>query len=358
MFDYGSIAVVNNWDGSTDGYGNYIVVQHQTKIGGVDYGFQSMYAHMGTLQYTSANVGANVSSTTKVGVSGSSGNVDAHLHLEFRTPQYSADSRGTDMYAPSTFYWRKGDWGNNTSFINHIGSGNIVQFRIVSISSGSERLPRTGAVTLFHRLEGSSTWKQTTMNQDGYYWSSNLLDLGYSVGNRVEYFVRVYKGRGNIDEQYGYVFRPYGIINYETSSTNLRYAPVDKPFVKIVSASKSSTGNLVQGMIEGEIGTLSNEAKKKQSGLLSATEKELHNINTFADVLITEKIAVNRYKAVIVSEEKLAEKFGEVEIYLDYPVEYITALDVGDTYTISCDFDGEIMRIPEGSYIYYPMTEM
>lgn len=96
-----------------------------------------------------------------------------------------------------------------------------------------------------------------------------------------------------------------------------------------------------------------------QNGLMSEEEKALHNITTRADVLITEQLAINRYKAKVVSviestvdwEEKAK---GEVIIVLDWAADDITPLNVGDTYSISCDFSGEEMRIPEGSYIDYP----
>jgi len=111
-------------------YGNYVVVQHQLDSYN-HYAFQSLYAH---LDSRIVAVGDNPLTTTKIGVSGNTGqSLGYHLHLQLpcATTNYSQGSRS---YAPAVFYYYVGTWGDDTSFINRLTklSSTTLRFRVAA----------------------------------------------------------------------------------------------------------------------------------------------------------------------------------------------------------------------------------
>ncbi len=199
---------------SRSGYGNTVVAQHEyIDANGNKYYFQSLYAHLASMNLSPTN-SYSLSYTNKVGQSGNSGlgtNGAIHLHLEFRT---AIDVNGNlsglvnYTYAPSVFYWRKGAWGNNTSFINAVGySGNTVQFDIVSYDSGVAYDVPANKVKIYHKLVSESSFRSSTMTKSGNTFSYTFSTSDYPVGSTVQYYIEAQEKQWN--GTYYKAYRPY-----------------------------------------------------------------------------------------------------------------------------------------------------
>lgn len=196
---------------SRSGYGNTVVAQHRyVDATGKEYYFQTLYAHLQSFNVTINSTYTN-SNTTKVGISGNSGlgtNGAIHLHLEFRTPQNATGTAlGAYTYAPAVFYWRKGEWGNSTSFINAVGQyGNTVEFNIVSYD-GSAYGVNADKVKIYHKRSTESTFRSSSMTKNGNVFSYTFSSSTYPVGSTVQYYIEAQENRW--DGTYYSAYRPY-----------------------------------------------------------------------------------------------------------------------------------------------------
>ncbi len=201
---------------SRNGYGNTVVAQHRyVDSTGKEYYFQTLYAHLANYNVSTNNTYTN-SYTTKVGTSGNSGlNGGAvHLHLEFRTPQNATGSSlGLYTYAPSVFYWRKGEWGNSTSFINAVGHyGNTVEFNIVSHDSGAYSVAAEN-VKIYHKKSTETSFRSSSMTKTGNVFSYTFSTSTYPVGTIVQYYIEAKESRWN-----GKLYAAYRPYHYREST--------------------------------------------------------------------------------------------------------------------------------------------
>lgn len=70
---------VDKYGNPNQGYGNSVAIRHRDEYGRE---FYAMYSHLSSI---SVPVGGTVTAETKIGVSGSSGTKDPHLHLQIAT---------------------------------------------------------------------------------------------------------------------------------------------------------------------------------------------------------------------------------------------------------------------------------
>lgn len=188
----------------TTSYGYYTRIEHQYSSGGLNYYFQSFYGHLQSCSLTTTST-YGTAYTTKLGVEGKTGATNAiHLHLEFRTP-----GSGTYCYAPAAFYWSKGAWGTNTSFINRTSvSGNKVTFNIVSYDNGTAVPVPASKVKIYYKKDGSTSsftsapmTKSTSGNTFTYTFSGN------TTGTKIRYYVQAIENCWDGQDRYAY--RPY-----------------------------------------------------------------------------------------------------------------------------------------------------
>lgn len=207
--------------GST--YGRYALVQHKVTSGGTDYYVQSFYAHLASVNVTSAT---SVTNTTNIGQTGGSGTTESsypiHLHLEFRGAS-ATDTNTMKRYAPSYFYQHKGgSYANKMSFITRTAaSSSSVTFQIQSIYSGVLRTSPPSKVKLFYKNGNMTSWSSTSMTvaSDDITFTGNLTPL-YGTSDTLQYYVEAENNSYNGTTYYtGY--RPYRYDNQ---------APTDRPF--------------------------------------------------------------------------------------------------------------------------------
>jgi len=182
---------------SSGGLGRFVVMQNVHLDNGLEYHFQTMYAHLSSVN---VSVGQSVTPTTPViGRTGGSGTTEnsfaIHLHMEKLTPTSTQGTWGTRRYPPSFFYWQApaGTWGSDTSFINRSAtSGNTVNFRILDIAGANnpQDVPQS-SVGLFFRSAGTTAWAGTfgNMIKSGNNFSFTFTD--HPTGTIIEYYVQV-----------------------------------------------------------------------------------------------------------------------------------------------------------------------
>jgi len=189
--------------GTSSSYGENVTIEHRHTSGGMYYYFQSFYAHLASRTLTSTTSSYTTPYTQQVGVEGKTGATSAiHLHLEFRTP-----GGGAYRYAPALFYWQKGSWGTNTSFINFTGkSGNKVTFNIVSYDNGNAYDVPSSKVKIYYKKDGSTgSFTSAYMTKSGYTFTYTF--SGYPTGTNIRFYVEAQENRW--DGTYYYAYRPY-----------------------------------------------------------------------------------------------------------------------------------------------------
>ncbi|MBH5317619.1 M23 family metallopeptidase [Paenibacillus sp. GSMTC-2017] len=193
-----------------NGFGEYVVIQHEhlDSSSGKSYYFQSVYAHLASRSLTTTTT-YTTPQTAKVGKSGATGlgagSTAIHLHLEFRTPTNSGI--GSYRYAPAVFYWQKGTWGTNTSFINYTGkSGNTVTFNAVSLDNGTAHDVPASRVKIFYKNAASAgAFSSASMVKSGNNFSYTF--SGFSAGTTIKFYIEAQENRwdGTLYKAY----RPY-----------------------------------------------------------------------------------------------------------------------------------------------------
>ncbi len=213
-------------------YGNYVVIQHQVDSDNY-YAFQSLYAHLNSI---SVAVNDRPLTSTKIGVSGTTGQSNGyHLHLQFpcATTNYSQGSRS---YAPAVFYSYVGTWGNDTSFINRLPklSSTTLRFRVAAkLGNGNYAYIRN--VYLWYKESGETNWHSKQMKlRVGYQYEYIIdvrSDLGYNRPVTLLYYVSAETNA-------------WDGTNYYTGYRPYRYkivAPNDRPFSEFFYISSLKT---------------------------------------------------------------------------------------------------------------------
>ncbi len=227
---------------SSGGLGRFVVMQNVHFDNGLEYHFQTMYAHLSSVN---VSVGQSVSPTTPIiGRTGGSGTTESsypiHLHMEKLTPTTTQGTWGTRRYPPSFFYWQvpAGTWGSDTSFINRSAtSGNTVNFRILDIAGANNPrdVPQSN-VGLFFRSAGASSWAGVFGNMSKSENNFSFAFTGHPAGTIIEYYVQV---RSNTwDGTLRTASRPYRYSDGRAPTTRpLRHTMVANPTAMAVPES-------------------------------------------------------------------------------------------------------------------------
>lgn len=333
------------------GYGKYVVIQHEYIPSGTGkrYYFQSLYAHLDSRALTSTTSRYyNLPYTTKVGKSGYSGMSDSsqiHLHLEFLTPKQEVNNNiavGNFRYAPSVFYWHKGAWGTNTSFINYSNTTeNTVIFNIVSYDNGAAHSVAADKVKIYYKNASSSGgFTSKTMSKNGHTFVSTF--TGFPVGTTIQYYIEAQENRW--DGTYYKAFRPY----YDRLSTP---PPADKCFKHVMVTSTVEPSSIIEEYLQQASSTMSYQEfieDKTYDGRyepqinipwIPSEESvrkglELNNISFLAKV-----IEINNDGSLVVESINGGEMFEMDE----YQTAHITEdLEKGQIYTVNLEFEDKI----------------
>ncbi len=219
---------------TSGGLGRHVAIQNQHTEGTATYHFQTMYAHLSSVNVVQ---GQAVNATSPViGRTGGSGTAEnsfiVHLHMEKRTPTSQSGTMGSRRYPPSFFYWRApGTWGSDTSFINRATiSGNTVNFRI---------LERTGDIAqanvgLFFRRSGAASWEGHFGNMSKSGSNFSFTFTGHPSGTIIEYYVQARSSTW--DGALRTASRPYRYFDGR--------APTTRPFRHTTVAATVATASL------------------------------------------------------------------------------------------------------------------
>lgn len=197
---YGQAKVYST--GIISGYGESVSLEHEHTDGAKKYYFQSFYAHLASRSLTGTTSLYTLPDSKQVGVEGKTGATTAiHLHQEFRTP-----GSGTYRYSPTVFYYHKGTFGLNTTFMNYTGAAsNKVTFNVVSVDCGNTVDVLAGKVKIYYKKSGASTFSSANMAKSGNNFTHTF--TGYPIGTKIIFYVEAQEKCW--DGNYYKAYRPF-----------------------------------------------------------------------------------------------------------------------------------------------------
>lgn len=212
---------------SSSSFGNHVIVRHRDRVSGVDYYFDTLYAHLASVDANLA-VGKTVTATTRLGATGCTGSCTGpHLHLEFRT-RYTTGSGEPRRHPPASFFQGKAPspYWLDTSFITRMpNQGNCVRFRTVAKHSDGYYV--ASPVRIYYKVGLNGTWQNALMTPEGsspctpgsstsQYHYFNLNNVA-TIGSDVFFYIRATETKYNRSS-----YRPW---RHSDGS-----APTDRPF--------------------------------------------------------------------------------------------------------------------------------
>ncbi|WP_165861396.1 M23 family metallopeptidase [Paenibacillus paeoniae] len=173
---------------------------------------QIFYDHLSAVGFVANNT--FIASGTKVAESGSEGGkTDPHLHFGPRT-----DRLGTKVWVRAEPYynWNNSyNYGRDMDFISTVSwSNNVAKIVAYDMSLGIKNSLNSNSATLYHRIDGTSTWSSVQMVKSGDYYSYDF-SKAYSNLQVINWMVRV--DNPNTSATYKSAFM---IPKYEQPSTN------------------------------------------------------------------------------------------------------------------------------------------
>ncbi|MBT9260262.1 MAG: M23 family metallopeptidase [Clostridiales bacterium] len=152
-------------DTGSSGYGKYIVLRHRDNVGGIDYYFDTRYAHARKILKTSGSV----SYTDPIAETGCTGTCNGyHVHLEFMTRYAKATDGSPRRHPPAAFFYGKAPspWWLDTSFITRLpNNGDCVRFR--TVHKHSDKYYAASQVSLYYKVGLNGTWQSVSMIPEG-----------------------------------------------------------------------------------------------------------------------------------------------------------------------------------------------